>query len=302
MRDLRGKRVLITGGAAGIGRTIAERLVPEGAELVLVDLNEQALNDTLGAVQAMGADVSGYCLDVTDTGSILRLRDRIHEELGPIDVLINNAGIVYGGAFLDVPLEKHLRTYRVNIEAVVAMTHAFLPDLLAQPRGHIVNVSSAAGLVGLPFGTSYSSSKWAVIGFSESLRLEVELMKKDTVKVTTVCPSYVSTGLFDGVQPPRTTSMLTPEQLAQQIVDAIKSDETYVLTPWLVRVTPVLKGILPTRLFDAIAWTLGATSSMVSWRGHAPAPAAPKPEPGAASTEQAAAATETAPAEHVEAG
>jgi short-subunit dehydrogenase len=268
MRDLRGKRTLITGGAAGIGRMIAERLVPEGAELVLVDLNEQTLNQALEAVQTMGAEVSGYCLDVTDTDAIPRLRDRVHQDLGPIDVLVNNAGIVYGGDFLSVPLDKHLRTYRVNVEGVVAMTYAFLPDLLSRPAGHLVNIASAAGLVGLPFGSTYASSKWAVIGFSESLRLELEMMKRHSVKVTTVCPSYVSTGLFDGVRPPTATSMLTPEQLAEQVVDAIKHDHAYLLTPWLVRLTPILKGILPQRLFDTVAWSLGATSSMVSWRGH----------------------------------
>ncbi|MGE5360239.1 MAG: SDR family NAD(P)-dependent oxidoreductase [Bacteroidales bacterium] len=293
MRDLRGKRTLITGGAAGIGRTIAERLVPEGAELVLVDLNEQSLNQTLAAVQAMGAEVSGYCLDVTDIDAIPRLRDRVHQDLGPIDILVNNAGIVYGGALLDVPLEKHLRTYRVNVEGLVAMTYAFFPDLLARPEAHLVNIASAAGLVGLPFGSTYASSKWAVIGFSESLRLELELMKRHSVKVTTVCPSYVSTGLFDGVRPPTATSMLTPEDLAEQVVDAIKRDHAYVLTPWLVRVTPVLKGVLPTRLFDAIAWSLGATSSMVHWRGHS----APQP-PAAEARANDAAAPERAADKH----
>ncbi len=282
MRDLRGKRALITGGAAGIGRTIAERLVPEGTELVLVDLNEATLNATLETIQSMGAEVSGYCLDVTDTDAILRLKDRVHEDLGPIDILVNNAGIVYGGALLDVPLEKHLRTYRVNVEGLVAMTYAFLPDLISRPEAHLVNIASAAGLVGLPWGSTYASSKWAVIGFSESVRLELEMTKHGSVKVTTVCPSYVSTGLFDGAIAPKTTSILTPESLAQQIVEGIKHDDLYVLTPWLVKLTPMLKGLLPTRVFDAISWTLGATSSMAHWRGReAPTPAAattPRPE------------------------
>ena len=267
MRDLHGRRALITGGASGIGRNIAERLVPEGAEPVIVDVNEHALNAALEDIESLGGKASGYCLDITDTDSIFRLRDRIHEELGPIDILINNAGIVFGGAFLDVPLDKHLRTYRVNVEGMVAMTYAFLPDLLSRPEAHVVNIASAAGLIGLPWGTSYSSSKWAVIGFSESLRLELEMTNHNSVKVTTVCPSYVSTGLFAGAQPPKTTSMLTPEGLAQDIVQGIKRDDVYVLTPWLVRLTPILKGVLPTRLFDVVAWTLGATSSMAHWRG-----------------------------------
>ncbi len=284
MRDLNGKRALITGGASGIGRNIAERLVPEGTELVLIDLNEQTLNEALEDLESLGGKVSGYCLDITDTDSIFRLRDRVHEELGPVDILINNAGVVFGGAFLDVPFEKHVRTYRVNVEGMLAMTYAFLPDLLSRPQGHVVNIASAAGLIGLPWGTSYSSSKWAVIGFSESLRLELEMTKRDSVKVTTVCPSYVSTGLFEGVRPPKTTSMLTPEGLAQEVVQGIKHDDVYVLTPWLVKLTPILKGLLPTRLFDTVAWTLGATSSMAHWRGRempkpeAPALASDKPK------------------------
>ncbi len=273
MRDLKGKRVLITGGAAGIGRNIAERLVPEGAELVLVDLNEAALNATLEAIQSMGADVSGYSLDVTDTDAIIRLRDHVHADHGPIDVLVNNAGIVYGGTFLDVPLEKHLRTFRVNVDGMVAMTHAFLPDLISRREGHLVNIASAAGLVGVPWGSTYASSKWAVIGFSESIRLELELTRHQSVKVTTVCPSFVSTGLFEGATPMKTTSMLTPETLAEQIVHAVKHDDLYLLTPWLVKLAPVLKGILPIRIFDTINWVLGGSSSMVHWRGReTPAP------------------------------
>ncbi len=272
MRDLKGKRALITGAASGIGRSIADRLVPEGTELVLVDLNEQMLNETLEDLEELGARASGYCLDVTDTESIFRLRDRMHEELGPIDILINIAGVVFGGAFLDVPLQKHLTTYRVNIEGLVVMTYAFLPDLLSRPQGHLVNIASAAGFVGLPWGSSYASSKWAVIGFSDSIRLELEMTRRDSVKVTTVCPLYVSTGLFEGARPPRLSSMLTPEGLAQDIVQAIKHDDIYLLTPWLVRMTPLLKGVLPTRIGDAVAWALGATSSMAQWRGREASP------------------------------
>jgi len=278
MRDLDGKRALVTGGASGIGRHVAERLVPEGTELVLVDLNEQTLNEALDEIETLGGKVSGYCLDITDTDSIFRLRDRVHEELGAIDILINNAGVVFGGAFLDVPFEKHVRTYRVNVEGLVAMTYAFLPDLLSRPDAHVVNIASAAGLIGLPWGASYASSKWAVIGFSESLRLELEMTKRDSVKVTTVCPSYVSTGLFEGARPPKITAMLTPEGLAQEIVQGIKRNDVYVLTPWLVKLTPILKGVLPTRLFDLVGWALGASSSMAHWRGRetpvqVPAPA-----------------------------
>ena len=270
MRDLSGKRVLITGGAAGIGRSIAERLVPEGAELVLVDLNEHALNETLGAVEHLGAKVAGYALDVTDHDSVLHLREQIHEDLGPVDVLINNAGIVYGGTFLDVPLEKHMRTYRVNVEGLVTMTHVFLPDLLSRPEAHIVNMASAAGLVGVPWGSTYASSKWAVIGFSESLRLELARQGHRHVHVTTVCPLYVSTGLFEGARPPLFTSMLTPERLADEIVEGVERDRVFVRTPWLVKLVPFLNGVLPTSLVDALSTALGAAASMEQWTGRSP--------------------------------
>ncbi len=267
MRDLKGKRVLVTGSGAGIGRVIAERFAHEGSDVVLADINETALAEAGEAITRAGGLARAYKLDVGDGDSILRLRDELHRDAGPIDVLVNNAGVVYGGAFLDVPLAKHLATFRVNVIGLVAVTHAFLPDLIAQPEGHLVNIASAAGMIGLPFGSTYASSKWAVMGFSESIRLELSMLGTNTVHVTTVCPSYVSTGLFEGARPAKMTSMLTPEGLADMVLEAVKKDRIYVLTPWLVKVTPILKGMLPTRVFDAVAWTFGATSSMAHWKG-----------------------------------
>src|SRR5262245_11973694 len=131
MRTLHGKRTLITGAASGIGRAIAERCAAEGAELLLVDMNPAALETAATALATGGARVRRYVLDVTDVSRIVGLREEVHADGGPIDVLVNNAGLVFGGAFLELPVEKHLTTYRVNTLGVVAMTHAFLPDLLA---------------------------------------------------------------------------------------------------------------------------------------------------------------------------
>src|SRR5512144_1348418 len=189
MRTLQGKRALVTGGASGIGKAIAERLAAHGAELVLVDLNDETLHLAAAELSRGGARVKTYVLDVTDPSRITGLKEQIARDLGPIDVLVNSAGLVFGGGFLDVPLEKHLTTYRVNTLGLVAMTHAFLPDLIKGTDGHVVNVASASGYIGLPFGATYASSKWAVIGFSESLALELELQGQGHVHVTTICPS-----------------------------------------------------------------------------------------------------------------
>ena len=280
MKNWPGKRVLVTGGAAGIGRALAENLAALGAEILLVDFDEPRLVETADAIRATGGTVHPYRLDVTDACSILLVRDSIHAQGGPIDVLVNNAGVVFGGAFLSVPLEKHLATYATNTLGLVQMTHAFLPDLIARPSAHLVNIASAAGLGGLPFAATYASSKWSVIGFSESIRQELARTGCGHVRVTTVCPAYVSTGLFEGARPLRTTSLLSPELLAEQIVSSVERDRAFLRTPWIVKFIPLINGVLPVRMVDALSRVLGATSSMDRWTGHNPSTPAAHADPG----------------------
>jgi len=146
VKTLAGKRVLVTGGASGIGKAMAEHFATAGAEILLVDLNEAALRETAAAFERAGHRVRTYTLDVTDMSRITGLKEQVARDVGRIDVLVNNAGLVFGGGFLDVPLEKHLTTYRVNTLGLVAMTHAFLPDLIAGSDGHVVNGPAMTGL------------------------------------------------------------------------------------------------------------------------------------------------------------
>jgi len=271
VRTLAGKRALVTGAASGIGKAIAAELARVGAELVLVDVNEPALGAAADEFRARGARVGTYIVDLTDSSRILGLRERVHQDGGRIDVLVNNAGVVFGGAFLDVPLERHLTTYRLNTEALVAMTHAFLADLIAGTDGHVVNIGSASGFIGLPYGATYASSKWAVIGFSESLALELGLQGHGHVHVTCVCPSYVATGLFAGARPPFMTRFLTPDDVARLTVRAVLANRPFVRAPWLVRATPVMKALVPFRTFYRVAAWLGVNTSMMQWRGRGPA-------------------------------
>jgi len=267
MKTLTGKRVLVTGGASGIGKAIAEHFAAAGAEILLVDLNADALASVASAFVQRGIRVRTYTLDVTDVSRITGLKEQIARDVGPIDVLVNNAGLVFGGGFLDVPLEKHLTTYRVNTLGLVAMTHAFLPDLLAGDDGHVVNVASASAYIGLPFGATYASSKWAVLGFSESLALELELQGQGHVHVTSICPSYVATGLFDGAKAPFMTRLLTADRVAALTLRGVLANKPHVRAPWLAAVTPILKGVLPFRLFYRSAALLGVNTSMMKWRG-----------------------------------
>lgn len=273
MKSFQGKRVLVTGGAGGLGQAFSRRFAADGAEIVLADLAPGPLEEAQAALAEHGVAARTYLLDVTDHAGIEELRSRLHAEAGPVHVLVNNAGVVFGGPFLDVPLERHMTTFRVNVEGVVAMTHAFLSDLLVAPEGHLVNIASASGFIGLPEGSTYAASKWAVIGFSESIRQELKRKRHRHVGVTTVCPSYVDTGMFAGVRPPRLTRFLDPDELADKVAQAVLHDRPFVLEPWLIKMTPFLKGVLPLAASDLLADLFGATSGMLSWRGHGNRPA-----------------------------
>ncbi len=277
MRTLTDKRVLITGGASGIGYAMAQRFAAQGARLVLTDINESLLAQAATRLRDAGCDVAEYRLDVTDPQDVARARDRINADGGPIDVLVNNAGIVFGGYFLDVPLERHLTTLEVNLLGPVILTHAFLPDLIARPDAHLVTIASLAGYGGAPGGSTYGASKWGVIGFAESIELELAKQGHSHVHVTTVCPGVVSTGLFDGATALRLTRILTPDDVADAVVRGVLHDRGYVRTPWLVKVAPVLRGVLPHRAFNAVNGFFGGTTTMDTWTGRGAGTTAPGP-------------------------
>ena len=266
--SLRLKRVLITGAAQGFGLAMARRFATEGAEIVLTDINAEKLEEARQEIEALDARCRVYALDVTNSDAIADVREQLHQEAGQIDILVNNAGVVFGGPFLDVSLEQHMLTYRVNVEGMMAMTHAFLPDLIASPRGHLVTIASASGFVGLPNGASYASSKWAAIGFAESIRAEMKHLGHKHVDSTIVCPTYINTGMFEGAKPPKTARWLEPDELAEKVVTAVDERQLWVLEPWIVKVTPFLKNCLPQGLSDLVADAFGANSSMDSWKGH----------------------------------
>ena len=263
-----GKRALITGGAQGIGLEMAMKFAGRGAEIVIGDLNEAKLPEARTQIEAQGVAAWGFPVDVTNPTSIASLKAQIDAEVGAIDVLVNNAGIVFGGPFKETPLDHHFKTYEVNVLGLVAVTHAFLPDLIGRPESHVVNMASASGLIGLPFGSTYASSKWAVIGFSESIRSELKVTGQTHVHTTIVCPSYVGTGMFEGAQAAKTTNILEPDLLAEKIVQAVERNRIYVLEPWLVKITPLLRELLPTALYDKISRLFGADTSMAQWTGH----------------------------------
>lgn len=268
MKTLRSRRVLITGAGHGLGLETAKVFARAGAFVIITDREPQRVTEAVCELQLEALPCAGYVMDVTDAADVRDVRDRIHAQHGPINILINNAGIVSGGAFLDVPLEKHLATYDVNAQGPVIVTHLFLQDLIDSDEGHIVNIASASALIALPNATTYASSKWAVLGFTDSLREELALNGHEHVGVTAVCPSYLSTGMFDGARPPLFTPMLSPESLAGKILRCVLKRKTHLLTPALVRLIPLGKATWPRAVFRKLLQFLGVYRGMDHWKGH----------------------------------
>jgi len=188
------------------------------------------------------------------------------EVSGPVDVLVNNAGIVHGGAFLDVPFDRHEATFRVNTLAMVAVTHAFLRISSRAPR----RTSSTWRARGLHRPALRQHLRGEQVGrdrFSESIRLELVEQGRPHVRVTIVCPGYVGTGMFEGARALRLTRILKPERVADLTVRAVLANREMVMTPWVVALGPAVTGILPRRVVDWTARLFGVQTSLADWKG-----------------------------------
>ena len=267
MTHLRDKRVLITGSGHGLGRELAKSFAKAGCEVIVTDRDIDRVNDTVGMLTRSNHRAFGYAMDVTQPASVQSVHDHVLAEHGPIDILVNNAGIVSGGTFENVPLERHKAIYDVNCLGPVNVTHTLLPELLTRPESHIINIASASALLPLPFAATYASSKWAVLGFSESLREELRLTGQSHVHVTSVCPGYIATGMFTGAKTPFLMPMLTPQILAATVVRAVQTDREIVRTPWQVNLLPVISALLPRWLQRWFGDKLGVLDSMTTWQG-----------------------------------
>ncbi len=264
MSQIKGSKILITGGASGIGKQLGKRLLELGAEsLTIWDVNEKGLQETAQEIKEYSAHT--FCIDLRDTEAIQSTAKEVLSTIGNIDILINNAGVVVGKDFIDHSPKDIDFTLEVNTAAVMHTTLAFLSKMLQQKQGHIVNISSAAGMLSNPKMSVYAGSKWAVLGWSESLRLELQ---NTGVEVSTVTPSYIDTGMFEGVKTNPFLPLLKTEKVVTAIIRSITHNQRYVRLPFLVKILPFVKGILPPFIFDVFVgkW-LGIYKSMAPFKG-----------------------------------
>lgn len=268
MKSVRGKLVLITGGAMGMGRDTACRFAREGAKIILVDMNQQALDDTAREIGLRGANVWKFKLDVTDREGVYALADKVQSEIGTVDILINNAGIVKGSPLLELDDELIRLHWEVNVLGLTWFMKAFLPGMIQRGEGHVVNMASASGLIGVPNVATYAATKWAVIGLTESVRAELEALGHAGIKFSVICPSYVTTGMFEGVKAPLLTPFLKSQTMANKIYLAVVEDKTMVLEPFMVKLTPALKALLPAKVFNTVSDLFGVTTGAKTLVGH----------------------------------
>ena len=267
MSKIKGSTVLITGGASGIGKLMGQRFLEEGADkLIIWDINESSLEAVTVSWEEQGYQVFPYQVDVSSSDQVAEMAEDVLKRIGPVDILINNAGIVVGKEFVEHSAADIASTIDINVKGVMFMAHAFLPPMIQQKKGHIVNIASAAAMIPNPRMSVYAASKWAVLGWSESLRLELERLNK-SLRVTTITPSYIDTGMFEGVKAPMLTPILRPEEIVEEIVEAVRKNRIIVRAPKIVNLLPILRGVLPPRVFDYTAEQMGVYDSMKEFKG-----------------------------------
>ncbi|WP_022887177.1 SDR family oxidoreductase [Glaciibacter superstes] len=276
-RTVAGARILITGAAGGMGRLYAERAVAEGAKAVILwDSDAPALAAAASELNQMagpGTRVAPYEVNIADLGAIAQAAQRVRVEVGNPDIVINNAGIVRGKFFWEHDNGDDTRpTMQVNALAPMYIAREFLPGMIdnAYREARIVNIASAAGTLSNPRMSVYAASKAALIGWSDSLRLELVQQDHGNVKVTTVCPSYISTGMFAGARGPLLTPILTPEYVVDRVWAAMLAGRPLLFMPRSVGLARALRGILPLPVWDVVAGRVfGVYRSMDRFTGRA---------------------------------
>jgi short-subunit dehydrogenase len=262
MRELRGLTALVTGASGGIGRYIARELARAGMNVVVSGRREDALAAAVGELRVIGVRAEAVVAELSDLGQAESLIDRSEAALGPLDVLVNNAGVEYVAAFTQYTREELISSININLTAPLLMTRHVVPAMLARGRGHVVFIASVAGKVGPAYEEPYAASKAGLIALTQSLRAEY---RKAPVGFSVVCPGFVAgDGMYQrmvqqGVMSNRLMGTTTPGRIAEKVVEAIRRDVPEVIESGApIRPMLALSQLAP-RLVDRIAPQIGLT-------------------------------------------
>jgi NADP-dependent 3-hydroxy acid dehydrogenase YdfG len=258
-RLLAGSVAAITGAARGIGRATAQALTAEGVRVAIGDVD---LAEAQRTATELGGETIALPLDVTRRESVREFLDEVEQRLGPVDVYVNNAGIMPLGLFLEETDDSTERQIDINIHGVVYGMKEVLPRFLARRRGHLVNIASAAGKAGYPGGATYCGTKHYVIGVSEAVRAE---LRDSGIEVSVVMPGVVNTELTSGMEQARAIKTVEPTDVAEAIVEALKFPRFDVFVPKSIGPIGAVMGLLPRRGREAVGRALKADQLLLSY-------------------------------------
>ena len=261
---IKSANVLITGGASGIGKIMGRMVLEKGANaLIIWDVNQEALEATAAEFASYevceNASSRGrvyiHKVDITNSDLVAATYEQVKQQCGSVDILINCAGIVRGNKTFDQQTLQDIRlTFEVNTIAPMVIAQQILPDMLKRNHGHICNIASAGGMLSNPRMSVYGASKWAMIGWSDSVRIELQQMKSN-VHFTTIAPYYINTGMFNGVHS-SIFPILKPEPTAHKIIRAIERNQSFRGIPFGFHFIRFWQAILPFRIFDFVFGTV----------------------------------------------
>jgi short-subunit dehydrogenase len=244
MDNIRGKTVVITGAARGIGYATAQALLARGARVVIGDRDVDLLESAVAGISSLG-QVSGHPLDVTDKEFFAAFLDKARADGGGhIDVLINNAGVMPVGPFLDQSAQAIRSSIEVNFYGVLTGCQLVLPEMVKRRSGHIVNIASLAGMVAVPGQVVYAGTKFAVVGLSSAMADE---FAPHGVKVTAVMPTFTNTELISGTTPSASQKPVEPAEIAAAIVQVLDKPKSRVSVPAWGKSFAVLATLLSDR-------------------------------------------------------
>jgi short-subunit dehydrogenase len=253
METIRGTTALVTGASGGLGHAISRALAAEGVNLVLSDLSGiPQLGELAEELRARGVRVAAVTADLTQRADAESLVANAEEALGPIDILINNAGLEFGGPFLSNSIDEIEAIVDVNLGSLMILTRQALPGMLERRRGHVVNIASLAGKTTPPSLATYVATKHAVVGFSHSLRAEYQ---GDPVSFSAICPAFVGhEGMYGRLQaelpePPWYLNPFPPERVGEAVIRAIRDDRAEIVVnerslKWLIALSSLAPGLM----------------------------------------------------------
>lgn len=261
------KTVVITGAASGIGKIMLRKCLERNAKQVFIlDYNSEGMQRVIQEFSFFKIAIHPVEVDLSCTDQINKAIHSVLAHTDAVDILINNAGIVVGSKFVENSADAIAKTMMINTNAPMYLALGFLPKMMQNNSGVICNISSLAGLTSAPKLAVYSASKWAILGWSEGLRIEMKQMQKN-ILINVVTPFYINTGMFDGVKS-KLLPILDPEKTASKIIKNIEKGKLKTSLPlpsWLIRLT---QAVLPISVYDFVMDRIfGIYSTMDDFRG-----------------------------------